>query len=338
MLSAPADPLPQSIPLVRALRLLPGLFLAGGVAGLGVLLHLLPGLALFNPMILAMVLGLVLGNLRPVSARCRPGLAFAMRHLLRAGIVLLGLQLTLGQVVGVGLGGFTVIAASLAATFAFTLGLGRLLGVGRDLTTLIAAGTSICGASAIAAVNDAVRAPDEDVAYAMACVTLFGSLAVFLYPLAAGLLDLGPRAFGLWAGASIHEIAQVVAAAYQRGAEAGDFATIAKLARVMLLAPVVLLLGLGRRGRAGRAGLPVPLFVLGFLGLVVVNSVVPVGAGFRQGAGEATAVLLAIALAAMGLEARIGRLRARGLRPLLLGAAAFLFIAGFSLLLVGHDA
>lgn len=338
MLSAPVERLPPPVSLARGLRLLPGLMLAGGVAGLGFLLPLLTGFALFSPMILAMALGLMLGNLRPLPALFQPGLAFAMRHLLRAGIVLLGLQLTLDQVMGVGGAGFLVIAGSLAACFLFTLGLGRWLGVGRELTLLIAAGTSICGASAIAAANDVVRAPDEDVAYAMACVTLFGSLAIILYPAAAVLLDLGPRTFGLWAGASIHEIAQVVAAAYQRGAEAGDFATIAKLARVMLLAPVVLLIGLGRRGPRTGGTLPVPWFVLGFLALVGLNSVAPVDAGLRQGAGALSTALLAMALAAMGLEARIFRLRSRGFRPLVLGAAAFLFIAVVSLLLVGHDA
>ena len=105
---------------------------------------------------------------------------------------------------------------------------------------LIAAGTSICGASAVIATNTVTRASDEDVAYAVASVTVFGSVSILLYPALAGLLQLTPHAFGLWAGASIHEIAQVVAAAFQNGTEAGNFATIAKLGRVMLLAPMIL--------------------------------------------------------------------------------------------------
>src|SRR5262249_55721968 len=126
---------------------------------------------------------------------------------------------------------------------AFTVWLGRQLSVDRKLTELIAAGTSICGASAVVATNTVTRASDEDVAYAVACVTVFGSASMLLYPVTAGLLQLTPHAFGLWAGASIHEIAQVVAAAFQNGVDAGNYGTIAKLSRVMLLAPLVLALG-----------------------------------------------------------------------------------------------
>ncbi|MCF4165270.1 YeiH family protein [Zavarzinia compransoris] len=334
MSSTPILSLSDPVPLARrAGDVLPGLLLAGGIGLAATALNRLPAFGALSPMILAIALGIGLGNLARLPARVRPGIAFSMRRLLRAGIVLLGLQLTMAQVFAVGPGGLAVIALSLAATFGFTTLAGRLLGVGRELTALIAAGTSICGASAVLAANTAVRGRDEDVAYAVACVTIFGSIAMFAYPALAGLADLGPRAFGLWAGASIHEIAQVVAAAYQRGTEAGDFGTVAKLSRVMLLAPVVLLLGLGRGGQ-GAARPPVPWFVLGFIVLVGLNSVVDVPAGLRAAAAPLTGFLLATALAAMGLETDLRRLKAEGLRPLLLALLAFVFIAGFSLLLV----
>ena len=119
-----------------------------------------------------------------------------------------------------------------------------MIGVDRKLSQLIAAGTSICGASAVIATNTVTEAHDEDVAYAVACVTVFGSIAMFVYPLLPGLLHLDAHAYGLWAGASIHEIAQVMAAAYQDGQQAGDAAAIAKLSRVAMLAPVVIVLGI----------------------------------------------------------------------------------------------
>lgn len=317
--------------------LLPGLLLAGLVAAAGFLLREAPGLGLFSPMILAILLGIACRNLLGLPRVAGPGLQFALRRLLRLAIILLGLQLTAAQVASVGVGGMAIILSTLAATFLFTVMLGRLIGVDRPLVLLIAAGTSICGASAVVAANTAVRARDEDVAYAIACVTVFGSIAMLAYPLAAPLLGLGDRGFGLWAGASIHEIAQVVAAAYQEGQAAGDFGTIAKLSRVMMLAPVVI--GLGFAGRAGLEGAraqkaPLPWFVLGFVALVGLNSVIDVPVAVTRGAGLATTVLLSVALAAMGLETDIARLKARGLRPLLLGAGAFVFIAGFSLLLV----
>ena len=145
------------------------------------------------------------------------------------------------------------------------------------------------------------------------------------------------HAYGLWAGSSIHEIAQVVAAAYQDGPQAGDFATIAKLTRVMMLAPVVISLGLLLRIAAGgksSAKVPAPWFVVGFIALIVLNSLVTIPAEIKAPVGMATTFGLSMALAAMGLETDIRKLRAEGLRPLLLGLTAFFFISGFSLLLI----
>ena len=268
-------------------------------------------------------------------------MAFSARRLLRLGIVLLGLQLTAAQVAEVGAEGLAILALCVVGTFAVTVWLGRLIGVEPGLAELIAGGTSICGASAIIATNTVTEAPEEDVAYALACITLFGTLAMLAYPLLPAVLGLSPAGYGLWAGASIHEIAQVVGATFQAGQEAGETGTIAKLSRVMMLAPVVMALGLiaaRRRGAgAGQAKVPVPpvpWFVLGFVAVVVLNSIVPVPAEARAAAGLATTVLLSMALAALGLEACIGKLRAKGAKPLLLGLLASLFIAGFSLVLV----
>jgi uncharacterized integral membrane protein (TIGR00698 family) len=271
-----------------------------------------------------------------VPIRARTGVAFSLRRILRLAIVLLGLQLTAEQVAEVGAAGIFVIVATLVASFLFTTRLGRVMGVDRKLTELIAAGTSICGASAIVATNTVTRASDEDVAYAVASVTVFGSLSMFLYPMLFALVHLEPRAYGLWTGASIHETAQVVAAAFQAGSDAGTFGTIAKLSRVMLLAPLVLFLGwaTARRSKADAAGVAIPWFVLGFLALVGFNSVITISRETRGWIVAATAFLLSTALAAMGLETDFRKLKAKGMRPLLLGACAWLFIAAFSFVLV----
>src|ERR1700676_2583057 len=223
---------------------LPRLFLTSIVAGAACAVRQLPGMATFSPMILSIVIGIAFHNIVGTAAWAKQGVTFSLRRLLRIAIMLLGLQLTATQVIEVGGRGLGIIAATLLATFAFTVWLGRVLGVERKLAQLIAAGTSICGASAVIATNTVTDAHDEDVAYAVACVTVFGSIAMFAYPLLPGLLHLDPRGFGLWSGASIHEIAQVVAAAFQDGQQAGEFATVAKLSRVMLLAPMVMAIGL----------------------------------------------------------------------------------------------
>jgi uncharacterized integral membrane protein (TIGR00698 family) len=269
------------------------------------------------------------------------GIAFAMRRLLRVGIVLLGLQVSLAQVASLGAAGIGVIAAVLFATFLFAKLAARVIGVEPELAELIAAGTAVCGASAVIATNTVTRASDEDVAYAVACVTIFGSLATLLYPLLRGPLMLSPRAYGLWTGASIHEVAQVVAAAFQGGAAAGPLATIAKLTRVLLLAPLVLTLGAWARRRArgaDRAGAadrpPTPWFVFGFVALVVLNSATRLPPPVAQTLAELTSLLLSAALAAMGLETDIRKLRTRGARPLVLAAGAWAFIGATSLALI----
>jgi uncharacterized integral membrane protein (TIGR00698 family) len=250
----------------------------------------------------------------------------------------LGFQLMLSQVVAVGAVGVGIILVTLAATFVFTKMLGRVMGVDPKLAELIGAGTSICGASAVIATNTVTQGKDSDVAYAVACVTVFGSLAMLLYPLLPGLLHLSPRDFGLWSGASIHEIAQVVAASFQDGQAAGQFGTVAKLTRVMMLAPLVIGLGFlaARKMSDGaeRKAPPMPWFVLGFIAVMLLNSVISVAPHEKAQIVILTNFLLSMALAAMGLETDFAKLRQEGLKPLALAFCAWVFIAGFSLALV----
>jgi uncharacterized integral membrane protein (TIGR00698 family) len=321
------------------LNYLPGMALAGGIAAVAFLLRRIPGMAALSPMILAIVIGMAFHNVVGTPALARPGIAFSLRRLLRAAIVLLGFQITAAQIASVGARGLFIVAISLVATFAFTVWTGRALGVGSKLAELIAAGTSICGASAIIATNTVTEAHDEDVAYAIACVTIFGSVAMFAYPLLPGLLHLDSQAYGLWSGTSIHEIAQVVAASFQNGQRAGEIGTVVKLARVMLLAPVVFALTMKSRLPASSASTkavkpPIPWFDIGFVAVVGINSLVSIPTDARKAIITLTTFLLSVALAAMGLETDVSKLYAKGIRPAILGALAFLFIATFSLILI----
>lgn len=318
-----------------------GLALAAAIAAVASWLHSLPVIGTLSSLILAIALGITVRNTVGVPAIAQPGITFALKKVLRLAIILLGLQLSLTQVAQVGARGLLVVVTTLVATFLFTQWAGRQLGVDRKLAQLIAAGTSICGASAVLAANVVTEGSDEDAAYAVAMVTVFGSVAMFLYPLLPAILHLSPQAFGLWAGSSIHEIAQVVAAAFQDGKGAGDIATITKLTRVMMLAPVVLTLGLASAARRKEGGarfdvrtLQIPWFVLGFVALIVVNSFDVIPHALRAAIVNVNQFLLALSLAAMGLETSVAKLRREGLKPFLLGAAAWLFIAVFSLALV----
>jgi len=324
-----------------ATGILPGLFLTGLIAGLAFALHEIPGVSTFSPMILAIIMGIACHNILGTPRRAKAGVTFTLKRVLRLAIILLGLQLTASQVAEVGGVGIVIIVATLIATFLFTKWLGHIIGVERKLAELIGAGTSICGASAVIATNTVTEAHDEDVAYAVACVTVFGSISMFLYPVLSTPLHLGPHAYGLWAGASIHEIAQVIAAAFQDGRQAGEFGTIAKLSRVMMLAPMVIALDFytARRRVAHAHGHlrrrpPMPWFVLGFIAFVAVNSAIAIPGSTKAWIVQVTAFLLSASLAAMGLETDIRKLKAKGVRPLLLGAASWLFISALSLLLI----
>ncbi|MFM7800509.1 MAG: YeiH family protein, partial [Planctomycetota bacterium] len=200
----PVPAAPPETPFERLRTWAPGLALGAAVAaaGFGLKWSGLPGLSTLSPLMLAILVGMAVRNTvgRPEGAR--PGLAFALRTPLRLGIVLLGLQVTLTEILGIGVAGLALLAFALISTFLFTVWLGERLGVAPGLTQLIAAGTGICGASAIVATNTVVRDNDESVAYALATVTLFGTIAMFAYPVLGGWLPLSDRGYGLWTGAS----------------------------------------------------------------------------------------------------------------------------------------
>ncbi|MDR3707317.1 MAG: YeiH family protein [Capsulimonadaceae bacterium] len=318
---------------------LPGVALIAAIGAAAFWLHRQPVIGVLSALILSIVLGMTYRNTVGLAARFQAGVSFGLKRILRIAIALLGLQLSFLQIEQVGAKGFFVVAATLLATFLFTTWLGRRMGIERKLTQLIAAGTSICGASAVIAVNVVTDGTDEDVAYSVGTVTLFGTASMFLYPALVHLLHLSPAAFGLWAGASIHEVAQVVAAAFQDGQVSGQIGTISKLSRVMLLAPMVL--GLGVLGAGARPGerfdvkrVTIPWFVLGFIAMVGVSSLGLLPSAWKTGIGSIDQFLLCAALAAMGLETHFEKLRLMGPKPMVLGAAAWIFVAAASLLLI----
>lgn len=316
--------------------LAPGLAMTFALAAIAFGLQRYIGIAALSPLVIAMLLGIAIRNGYGGMPSAHPGIAFSLRHILRFAIVLLGFQLTLTELAAVGPVGLPVIAVTLLATFIFTKLMARVLGVERKLGELIAAGTSVCGASAVLACNTVTRGSDEDVAYAIACVTVFGSLSMLTFPLIGTALALSPESYGVWVGATIHEVAQVVGAAFAHGDVAGETGTVAKLSRVILLAPLILALSrinVSHGGDRTDTAAPTPWFVFGFIAVMILNSYVELPSEMHHGIVTATAFLLTVALAAMGLETDIGKLRMKGLRPLALGAIAWGFISVLGLAL-----
>jgi uncharacterized integral membrane protein (TIGR00698 family) len=318
---------------------LPGIALASALAAAAFLTVRIPLFAHIHPMIVALAYGIALCNVLRLPAFIAPGISFCQRHLLRIAVALLGIQLSLGQLASVGITGVCIILVMLVATMIFTKLLGRALGVDRHLSELLASGTAICGISAIVATNTVTQAPEEDVTYAIATVTLLGTLLTVIYPMVLPLLALDAYHYGLWTGSSIHEVAQVAAAAFQGGDASGAYGTAAKLLRVVMLAPVVLVLGWwaarrGARSETSRAGITFPWFVVGFLALASLNSVSPVSAGLREFSYLVTMGAMTVALAAMGLMTDISKLKGHGPKPFFLGVLSALFLSSGTLTLV----
>jgi uncharacterized integral membrane protein (TIGR00698 family) len=226
----------------------------------------------------AIGLGVLVGNIGVLPKSGLTQLGLITKKLLRAGIVLLGFAVSFGSIAALGLPLIAVVAAGLVSTLVFTTWMGNRMGLSPARALLIGTGTAICGASAIAAIEDTARGDEEDVTAAIAMVTLFGTVAVVLLPLLAGPLGLTDLQFGVWAGASVHEVGQVVAAASPAGAAVLATAVVVKLARVMMLAPVVAAVSVIERRRShavareGDRTPLVPLFVLGFLACVGLRS------------------------------------------------------------------
>ncbi|MFI6448725.1 YeiH family protein [Kitasatospora sp. NPDC050543] len=339
----------------------PGLLLAalGVAASLGVH-QLVPAIPKLTA---AVVLGMAaahLPGLRPiVRGPARAGLSTAGRRLMRLGIVLLGLKLSLDDVLGLGWATVAMVLAVVTATFAGTLWLGRRLGLPGDQPLLVATGYSICGASAIGAVSQAAGSEEEDVAASVALVTLCGTLAIAVLPLLHQPLGLGEADFGRWVGASVHDVGQVVATAQTGGPAALREAVLVKLMRVVLLAPLVAGVAVAvRRSRArakseamtvasggggAAAGVPavapavrggrppiMPLFVAGFLAMIALRSTGAVPASVLTTAQDAQELLLAAALFGLGSAVHLPTLLRTGGRMAALGLASWVMVAGVS--------
>lgn len=291
-----------------------------------------------NPMLIAIVAGALVANVVTVPARIRPGLDFSAKRLLRVGIALLGLQLMFSDVVGLGWGVIAVVVAVVALGILGTMYAGKLLGLSWTQRTLIACGFSICGAAAAAATGGVIDAKEEELLTTVALVVVFGTLMIPAIPLASHLIGLTDRQAGMWAGGSIHEVAQVVAAGGAIGGGALAVATVVKLARVLMLAPVMAVLGArARREARGGSGEPthpplVPLFVLGFLACVALRSSGLVPDALIDAAKLVQTALLTTAMFALGLGVRLSLLRSVGPRPFVLATLSTVWVAGVALI------
>ncbi|MEM7091548.1 MAG: putative sulfate exporter family transporter [Actinomycetota bacterium] len=316
------------------------------MTGLGLALSaatLATALASITPisaLVLALISGAIVGNAldtapasrRHLDTRVRPGLGLAGKTVLRIGVVLLGLRLSLRTLLDLGAGTIAIVVGTVVVTFLGVQNLGRRLGLSRDLSLLVATGFSICGASAIAAVKESTSARDEEVAASIGLVTAAGTLSLISLPILGEVFALRDEHVAIWLGAAIQDVAQVVAAGSTQGAELLAIAVAVKLTRVALLAPIVAGVSLRRSDTSGGANGPIlPWFVVGFVMMVVVRTAIPLGDDVLALARTVEKFVLAVAMVGLGSGVRVRAMRSLGARPILLGAMAWMVVSGASL-------
>ena len=311
----------------------------------------------FSPLIVGIILGMLYAN----SLRNRlpetwvPGIKFCTKQVLRAGIVLYGFRLTLAQVFAVGLPAIVVDAIVVGGTLLLGVWLGRLLKIDRDTALLTSTGSAICGAAAVLGAEPVVRCEGHKTAIAVSTVVVFGTISMFLYPVMyrSGLLDgLGDMEVAIYTGSTLHEVAHVAGAGNAMDPTdalgiAGT-ATITKMIRVMMLAPVLVIMGIvlsgrkrGAGGKLGKSKITVPWFAFGFIGIICLNSLLQYLLGVDSvkesplnGAIEyLDTFMLTMAMTALGTDTSIDKFKQAGAKPFLLAALIYVWLVGGGYLL-----
>jgi|SRR5215469_6921202 len=277
---------------------------------------------------LAIIAGMAVGNATPdrLLQPLRPGLRFSQQTLLRLGIVLYGVRLTLRDLANLGPRALALDIMVISSVLIIGYWIGtRFLGLDRDTALLVSAGSGICGAAAVLATDRVIESESHKVSVAVATVVVFGTAAMFLYPVLYPVSGFSEREFGIFTGATVHEVAQVVAAGRAVSQAASDTAVITKMLRVLLLAPVLLIVGRLRTaaGATGSGKIKFPSFVLGFGAVIVAQSFVSLPPAVRAWLIDLDTLLLACAMFALGIGTRWSQMKQAGTKPLLLASIIF---------------
>jgi uncharacterized integral membrane protein (TIGR00698 family) len=315
----------------------PGLTLVAGATAAALWINAVTNLSAGA---IALVFGLCFGNISAGLGRAQVGLTFSSRRLLRVGVVLLGFRLSVSEL-GQSMNWFD--ALMVVSLVSLTLwGVGRVckaFGLSPDFGRLLGVGYAVCGVSAIAAVKPLTKAEEEEVAYAVGVVTLFGTLSMACYPVIGAIANLAPETFGWWAGSAIHDVAQVVATATMRGDEALETAVVIKLGRVALLGPILIFVSMKTRGRANSersaAVKAIPLFVVGFILAVVARSIEILPIRILELLDDMRKIFLTAAMVGVGALVKLRSLASMGRGPLNAGFISWLLLAGIAFVVSG---
>ncbi|MNO14713.1 hypothetical protein D3C76_43620 [compost metagenome] len=319
-------------------------------------LALLPLLNILGQLVLAILLGIALRGVAGVPQKAMTGIQFSSKRLLRAGIILLGMRLNLADILAAGPKVFAIAVINIVFTLFLVYGLAKWFGIDRRLGLLTACGTAICGAAAVAAIAPQIKASEHETAVGAATVAILGTIFTLMYSLLYPFLGLSPAGYGIFAGGTLHEVAHVIAAAAPAGKEAADLAVLVKLTRVAMLIPVAILIGswegyrkrkqeraeetaeeqdIRKKGKAIEWGkLPVPWFILGFLLMSGVNTLGIIPAQLTSDLIVLAYLLLAMAMAGMGLGVDLKTFGRMGKKPFLAGLIGSVLLSALGYVLV----
>lgn len=315
-------------------KLLPGCALALVIAAAAKLLEMWENAAnlhFIGASVIALFIGMIVNRFCKPSPVTAPGIKFTSKKILKFAIILLGASLNISTVLKVGRFSLTVMVFTLATCFGLGYVIGRALGLNWKTSSLINAGTGICGGSAIAAIAPVIEASDLDVAYGMSATFLFDMIMIIVFPLLGRWMGLSDAAFGLWAGTAVNDTSSVVATGYAFSEAAGDFATMVKLTRTLAIIPTVVVFSFVsmhlRKKEAAASGGAVqirwrsvfPWFILGFLAMAVLSSVGVIPAATAAALKKVSKFLMVTALAAVGLNTSFAEMKKSGAAPMVHG-------------------
>lgn len=316
---------------MKIIKYFPGIILSFVIAALAMWLESLLPIHLIGSAVIAMFIGMIINRFLTKTDIFASGIKFTSKKLLKFAIILLGLSLNITTVLQVGKMSLTVMVFTLLTCFGGGYFIGKALGLNWKLSNLISAGTGICGGSAIAAIAPTIDADDDDVAYAMSATFLFDMAMIILFPIMGRWIGLSDMAYGLWAGTAVNDTSSVVAAGYAFSEGAGDFATMVKLTRTLSIIPTVLVftfinLRIKRKQSIDtNAGKKVnvmklfPWFIVGFIGLAIINSLGFIPVNVSACAKDISKFLMVAALAAIGLGTSFKDVRKSGFAPMMHG-------------------
>jgi uncharacterized integral membrane protein (TIGR00698 family) len=307
------------------LSLIPGLALAAVIGVVAFEAH-----RLYKPLsgvAVAMIIGLLIRNLASVPYRCEVGVQFAARRILRLAIVLLGVRLSFLEVLKIGGSSLIIVISCIVIALVLVQVFSRLLKIPPRLGTLIGVGSCICGNSAIAAVAPVIEAEDEDVSFAVATITLFGMLAVLVYPIIGNLLHMSDVCFGTWSGTAINDTSQVTAAGFIFSKAAGETAMVVKMTRNLFIAPVIIIMGCIYHRKNSGATMSgkiswqksIPMFVIGFVCMAILRTFGVFPGWAIASLKTASSFLIIVAIAGVGMSTGFSSMKKTGFKPFLVG-------------------